>query len=53
MNFHWLIYIQYRYFLSMCGACLKGVFKFEQIATYFTSLRAKFILAPLGMPKRV
>jgi hypothetical protein len=44
MNFHWLIYIQYRYFLSMCGACLKGVFKFEQIATYFTSLTVNEVI---------
>ena len=52
MDFHWFDF-QYQQFIFMCGACLKGVFEFEQVATYFGSLRVKFILAPLGMPKRV
>ena len=36
-----------------CGACLEVVFEFEWRATYFASLRAKLILAPLGIPKWV
>jgi hypothetical protein len=53
MIFHWLFCIQYQQFLSTSGAFLEVVFDFEQRATYFGSLRAKLILAPLGMPKRV
>ena len=39
--------------LSTCGAFLEVVFEFEWRSTYFGSLRAKVILAPLGMPKWV
>ena len=38
-------------FLTTCGASLEVVFGFEWRRTYFGSLRAKFILAPLVMPK--
>ena len=35
------------------GACSDGVFEFERKATYVGLLRAKLMLAPLDMPKRV
>ena len=38
---------------STCGAILEVVFEIEWRATYFGSLTAKVILAPLGMPKWV
>ena len=47
MIFHWLFCIKYQLFLSTCGACLEVVFESERISTYFGSLRAKLILAPL------
>ena len=48
---HWLLCIKYELFLSTCGACSEVVFEFEWRATYFGSLKAKLILAPLDMPK--
>ena len=39
--------------LCMCGACLEAVVEIEQRATHFGALRTKFILAPLGLSKRV
>ena len=36
---------------STCGACSEAVFEFEWRATYSDSLRAKLILALLGMPR--
>ena len=51
MIFHWFFCIQSQYFISTCGAYSEVVFEFDQRATYFGSLRAKLILAPLGMPK--
>ena len=50
MIFHFLAYNIHK-FLFICGVCLKVVFEFEWGATYFSSLRAKLILATLGMPK--
>ena len=51
MILHWLLCIQYQYVLSTCdGAYLEVVFDFERRATYFCSVRAKFVLAPHGMP---
>ena len=40
-------------FLSTCGVCSEVVFDIGWRATYFGLLRAKLILAPLGMPKWV
>ena len=40
---------QYQEFLSTCGACSEVVFEFEWRPTYFGLVRAKLILAPLGM----
>ena len=40
-------------FLSTCGKCSEVVFEFKWRATYYGRLRAKLILAPLGMPKWV
>ena len=51
MIIHWLLCIQYQYVLSTCdGAYLEVVFDFERRGTYFRSLTAKLVLAPLGMP---
>ena len=47
----WLFRIEIQSFLSTCAACL--VVEFEWRATYFSSLRVKLMLAPLGMLKRV
>ena len=49
----WMFCIQCQQFLSTCGACLEVVFEFEWRATYCGSLRAKVILATLGMLKWV
>jgi len=49
-NFCQLFCIQYQYFISTCGAWAEVVFEFEQRAIYFSSLRAKLILGPFGMP---
>ena len=45
----------YQWFLSTCdSACLEVVFEFDWRATYFGFLmKAKLILAPLGLPKWV
>jgi hypothetical protein len=37
--------------LSMFGACMEVVWRFEQRTFYIGSWRAKLILALLGMPK--
>ena len=39
--------------LSTRGASSEALFEFMWIATYFSSLRTRVILAPLHMPKRV
>ena len=52
-DFQWLFCIQKQWFLYTRGPCLKVVFEFEWVATYFGLLRAKLILAPLCMPKWV
>ena len=46
VKFYWLFCIQYEQFRSTCCACLEVVFEFEWRATYFSSLRARYILAP-------
>ena len=50
MIFHWLLCIQYQEFLATLWCMLEVVSKFAYRATYFGTLRAKLILAPLGMP---
>lgn len=42
-----VVCIQRHRFLSTCGACLEFVLR----GIYFGSLRATFILAPVGMPR--
>ena len=49
--FHSFFCIQNQWFLSICGACSEIVCAIKWGATYFSSLRAQLILAPLGMPK--
>jgi hypothetical protein len=53
MIFHWFFCMQNQYFISTCDAYSEVVFEFDRKATYFGSLRAKLILAPLGTPKWV
>lgn len=53
MFFHCLFSIGYQSFLTTCGSCLEVVSKFEWRATYYGSMRAKLILAPLRMTKWV
>ena len=51
--FYWLFCIQYHSFLSTCCAYYEIEFKIERRATYFSSLRAKLVLASIGIPKWV
>ena len=46
MIFHWLSCIQYKKFLSTCGACLEILWRFKQRTIYTGSLSAKPILGP-------
>ena len=50
MIFHWLLCIQYQLFLSTLWCMLEVVSESADRATSFGTLRAKSILAPLGMP---
>ena len=51
--FHWWFCIQNQQSPSTSGAFSEVVFEIEWRATYFGSLGAKLVLAPLGMPKWV
>ena len=53
MTCQWSYCIKYQSFLSTCEVYLEVLLIFKWRATYYGSLRAKLMLATLGMPKWV